>query len=167
MDTLLDGYRYRGARAMVILHDRHLRRFLEVWRAADAAEVILPITSDASYASRATLLRHVLDAAGSYMTWMCTQLGLDDPAIDEPPPEGEIAHRAEGHLEHLLARWRLPLVDVGEERFEDRLHEVWGVGYTIDGMLEHAVMHPIRHAFQLEELIAASATGPSARETES
>jgi hypothetical protein len=27
------------------------------------------------------------------------------------------------------------------------------VTYTIDAMLEHAVMHPIRHTFQLEELV--------------
>ncbi len=28
------------------------------------------------------------------------------------------------------------------------------VEYSIDSMLEHAVMHPLRHRFQLEELIA-------------
>jgi hypothetical protein len=29
----------------------------------------------------------------------------------------------------------------------------WQTLYSIDAMLEHAVMHPIRHAFQLEELM--------------
>ena len=29
----------------------------------------------------------------------------------------------------------------------------WQTRYCIDSMLEHAVMHPIRHAFQLDELI--------------
>jgi len=29
----------------------------------------------------------------------------------------------------------------------------WQTRYCIDSMLEHAVMHPIRHAFQLEELL--------------
>jgi hypothetical protein len=30
----------------------------------------------------------------------------------------------------------------------------WNVHYCIDAMLEHAVMHPIRHTFQLQELLA-------------
>ncbi len=29
----------------------------------------------------------------------------------------------------------------------------WQTRYCIDSMLEHAVMHPIRHAFQLDELL--------------
>jgi len=33
----------------------------------------------------------------------------------------------------------------------------WGVKDYVDAMLEHAVMHPIRHAFQLEGWLA----GPS------
>ena len=31
----------------------------------------------------------------------------------------------------------------------------WQTLYSIDSMLEHAVMHPIRHTFQLEELMRA------------
>ena len=29
----------------------------------------------------------------------------------------------------------------------------WKTRYCIDSMLEHAVMHPVRHAFQLDELL--------------
>jgi hypothetical protein len=29
----------------------------------------------------------------------------------------------------------------------------WGTEYCIDAMLEHAVMHPIRHEFQLRNLM--------------
>jgi hypothetical protein len=38
--------------------------------------------------------------------------------------------------------------------------------YSIDAMLEHAVMHPIRHSYQLEELMAAEyADGETKRVT--
>jgi len=30
----------------------------------------------------------------------------------------------------------------------------WGVSYSVDAMLEHAVMHPMRHAFQIEGWLA-------------
>jgi hypothetical protein len=158
METRLDGFRHRGARALVILHEHHMRRFLSVWRDAEAANVTLPATSDHAYASRSALLRHVLSAYRGYMTWMAQQLELPDPGIEPVPDVDEVEALAERYLEHVLDRWRAPLRDVPEERFEDRTYPIWGVAYSIDAMLEHAVMHPIRHAFQLEELLADQRT---------
>lgn len=153
-DTVgLDGYHYRGARALVILHDREMRRFVDTWRRADAAGVALPPTPNTHYSSRAHLLRHVLRSARGYMVWMTSHLGLPDPGIDEPPEVEVVAERADAYLEHLLERWRTPLMEVPEERFEVPYTSYWGEPFTIDSMLEHAVMHPIRHRFQLEELL--------------
>src|SRR5438128_3574092 len=68
------AYRSRAVRALVLLHDEHVRRFLVVWKQAQAASVVLPKTDDPAYASLETLLRHVLGAARGYMTWMCEVL---------------------------------------------------------------------------------------------
>jgi uncharacterized damage-inducible protein DinB len=157
MPALAD-YRYRGARALVLLHDHHLRAFLTTWRRAVAAGVALPSTDDPAYASLAALLRHVVGAAGGYLRWMTEQLGLPDPGIDPVPPADEIEAHADAYLEHVLERWREPLRDVAPEHFEGHAYASrWGDPFTIDGMLEHAVMHPIRHAFQLEELLVEGA----------
>ena len=44
--------------------------------------------------------------------------------------------------------------EVSNERLETPEYPSrWQTRYCIDAMLEHAVMHPIRHAFQLYELI--------------
>lgn len=154
-------HRYRGARALVVLHERHLREFVAVWRRARAADVRLPETSDPCYESLESLLFHVLRSAGGYMTWMCEQLGLPDPGVAPPPGPERIAEAADAYLEHVLERWRTPLADVPEERFEDRAYTSrWGVPFSIDAMLEHAVMHPIRHSFQLINLLE---DGPRAR----
>jgi hypothetical protein len=67
------AYRSRAVRALVLLHDEHVRRFLVVWNQAQAASVVLPKTDDPSYASLETLLRHVLGAARGYMTWMASR----------------------------------------------------------------------------------------------
>ena len=74
-------YESRAVRALVLLHDEHLRRFLVVWKQARAASVTLPQTEDPAYVSLDTLLRHVLRAARGYMTWMCEVLELPDPEI--------------------------------------------------------------------------------------
>jgi hypothetical protein len=146
---------YRGARANVLLHERHMRRFLAAWRLAREEGVDLPPTDDPDYATLDALLRHVLECARTYMVWMCEQLELPDPGIRPVPDLAAIEPEAEGYLEHLLGRWRTPLREVPEERFyEIFLFSSSKVPYCVDVMLEHAVMHPIRHVFQLEELMA-------------
>lgn len=148
------AYRSRAVRALVLLHDEHLRRFLDVWRQARHASVVLPRTDDPNYASLDTLLHHVLGAPGRYMTWMCEVLGLPDPGIQAPPEPAVLARDAHGYLEYVLEKWRTPLVDVGDDRLLAPEYPArWKTRYCIDAMLEHAVTHPIRHAFQLEELM--------------
>lgn len=152
----MNDYAYRGARALVLLHDAHLRAFLATWKRAKEAGVVLAAAEDPAYASMAALLRHVLGAARGYMTWCCEVLELPDPEIGAPPEEDGIAAEADAYLVHLLERWDGPLCSVPPERFEDRAHASrWGTPYCVDAMLEHAVMHPIRHAFQLERLMTA------------
>jgi len=149
-------YRYRGARAMVLMHERELWRFVEVWRKAKAAGVALPATDDPDYASLEHMLYHVLRAARGYMIWMCEKLELPDPQIQPAPPPERMEAEVDRYLEHLLARWRLPLAEVDEERASRPNYKSrWGMDYSIDSMLEHALVHPMRHAFQLEEMLAA------------
>ncbi len=151
-------FRYRGARALVRLHETQMRRFLACWRRAEQAGVRLPETDDPDFASLDTLLRHVVVCARGYLTWMCDNLGLPDPGI-RPVPDAElVASAVDGYLEHLLERWREPLCEVAEERFWEMYEAPWGAVYSIDAMLEHAVMHPARHTFQLEELLGAEGT---------
>jgi hypothetical protein len=146
--------RSRAVRALVLLHDEHLRRFLVVWKQAHATSVVLPKTGDPAYASLGTLLHHVLGAARSYMTWMCDVLQLPDPQIRISPEPTALLAEADSYMEHVLEKWRTPLQDVGDDRLETPEYQSgWQSNYCIDSMLEHAVMHPIRHAFQLEELM--------------
>lgn len=140
---------------MVLLHEEHLRRFVQTWRLALAAPVSLPPADDPAYASLGALGRHVLNAAGGYLVWMCEVLTLPDPGIRSAPDATAIVRDAEDYMEHILERWRAsPLREVSNEQLETPEYPSrWQTRYCIDAMLEHAVMHPIRHAFQLDELI--------------
>ena len=157
----LEHYAYRGARALVLLHEAELRRCLEVWRQAKAAGVALPQTADPDYASLETLLVHILGAARGYMVWSCKQLELPDPGIRPVPDAAGVEREAEGYVAHLLERWRLPLADIPEGRFEPEVYRAnWGTPYAIEAMLEHALVHPMRHRFQLTELLQARGVAP-------
>ncbi|MCP3914677.1 MAG: hypothetical protein GY711_03855 [bacterium] len=148
-----DEHVYRGARAMVHLHDEQMRGFLTVWRRAAERGLQLPETNDPDYASLEHLLRHVVGCARGYMVWMCEVLGLPDPEIEALPDAAALAPRVDEYLAHVLERWRVPLRDVSDKRFGEVYDARWGTAYSVDAMMEHAVMHPIRHAFQLEELM--------------
>lgn len=148
------SYKYNGAKALVALHELHLRSFYSTWKEAKKLGIKLPHTDDPYYKSLDTLLYHLLRSARGYMIWMCKQLNLPDPQIDEAPLPEKIAKEAESYLDYLTDKWKYPLKDVPPELFEDKTYKSnWGVDYCIDAMLEHAVMHPIRHEFQLSNLI--------------
>jgi hypothetical protein len=147
--------RSRAVRAMVLLHEEHLRRFVQTWRLALANSVTLPPTDDPAYASLNTLGRHVLRAAGGYLIWISEVLALPNPEVQSVPDANAIVNDADSYLEHILERWRTgPLLEISDDQLETPEYPSrWKTRYSIDAMLEHAVMHPIRHAFQLDELI--------------
>ena len=147
-------YKYKGARSLVLLHEHHLQSCLATWKKAKQLNISLPKTDDKDYQSLDTLLRHIFRAARGYMTWMCEKLGLPDPEIEPTPEADEIETKADQYIAHLLEKWSLPLAAVPEEKFHSPVYKSrWGVDYCVDAMLEHAVMHPIRHEFQLNNLI--------------
>ncbi len=147
-------YKYNGAKALVVLHEIHLRSFYKTWQEAKKVGVKLPETDDPYYKSLDTLLYHLLRSARGYMIWICKQLSLTDPQIDEAPIPEIVVEKAESYLDYLTDKWKYPLKDVPPELFEDKVYKSnWDVDYCIDAMLEHAVMHPIRHEFQLRNLI--------------
>lgn len=157
MGVPLPTYTHAGARALVLLHEAHLRSCIDTWKRACTARLSLPETDDECYASLGHLGTHLLGAARHYMAWCCEKLELPDPGFDLTPPPEAIRKVVDQDLEHVLDGWRTPLADVPEARFEDRDHASrWKNLYSIDAMLEHAAMHPARHEFQLRELLAAS-----------
>ena len=148
-------FRSRAVRALVLLHEEHLRRFLATWRRAQTASVNLPVTDDPAYASLDALCRHVLSAAGGYLVWICEVLALPEPGVRPAPEPTAMVDSAGDYLEHVLERWRSgPLREIANEQLETPEYQSrWLSRYCIDSMLEHAVVHPMRHSFQLEELM--------------
>lgn len=158
---MTDPYTSSAARALVSLHETHLRECLVVWKQAKAAKLQLPETDNEHYRSLETLLEHILGAPRGYLVWICRQLELPDPDLRPAPGVDTTQAEADSYLEHLLERWSLALVDVEEEKLYSPEYPSNGGTHhhCIDIMLEHAVMHPIRHEFQLKELLQAQARG--------
>ena len=150
----LPAFKYNAARSLILLHESHMISFLNTWKKAKELNIKLPVTDDEDYKSLETLLFHVLRASRGYITWICNKLNLADPDIDPPPSLTEIQDKAPDYLVYLFDKWSLPLVNVPEDLFRGSSYKSnWGDDFCIESMLEHAVLHPIRHQFQLENLI--------------
>lgn len=153
-DAQLTDFRYRGARALVLLHEQELERFVATWREGRQAGLMLSGFDDPNYASLETLLAHVFWWARYYLTWSSESIGLPDPQVSEVPQPGTIVEALDSYLEHLLERWRDVLTGVPEEPFlKPQYTTRWGASLPVEHLLEHAVVHPMRHRLQLIELM--------------
>ena len=161
---LLPDYSYRGVRAMILLQDRHLREFVAACRKAKALNCPLPVTTDPAYVSYEALLTHILRASRGYLIWLCQKLEVPAPQIDAPPAPEAIEREAEAYIDYLYACWTAaPLAAIPEEAWNAVHKSRWDVDYSLDAMLEHAAMHPIRHAFQVGEWIQRHNSNPQSK----
>lgn len=82
----LPTYKYNGARSLVLLHEAHMKSFLNTWKKAKAANIKLPETDDEDYQSLETLLFHVLRASKDIWFGFAQSLTL-------PIPKSTILHQ--------------------------------------------------------------------------
>ncbi len=152
-----------AARALVRLHEEELLGFLDVWSRARAVGLSLPRVEDPNYASLGSLLEHVLRCARFYREGLGQLLGLElapmeDPPAAEPgtgPPSLEFLGASHAYMERLLEAYQKDFRSASDELFMSNSFEApWGVRYCADSYFEHAVMHPKRHALQLEGWLA-------------
>lgn len=152
-----DMFKSNAVRACVELHEIELIRFYEVWEKYCASGTRLPETTDPSYKSPEHLGGHVLRAARGYLTWIgdCVKRPVTD--LDSEADLVRIARRGRGFVDEVLAAWRRHLVALEDTELAPITYRSrWGEDYNIEQMLEHAVVHPMRHRIQLERLMPHS-----------
>jgi hypothetical protein len=144
-------YQSGAVRALVALHDREMRKFWRTWSKSIDLKVKMPPTDDPSCKTPNDMLNHVLHASRGYVRWICSQLKLNDPQLDRPSKSMNLLTESEEYLESLLAVWSTSLTSITEDQCYIEFNSRWKTIYCIDAMLEHAVMHPVRHSFQLDK----------------
>lgn len=148
-------FRSRAVRSLVDLHERELRSFLEVWRRFAAADLPLPEAhGDEHYASRERLVGHVLMAARSYMTRIGEWVGRPVNDVDDSRDPHDIAGRPAQFADDVLAGYRRHMAHITDQELEPQVHRArWGDLMSVENLLEHAVVHPMRHRIQLERIL--------------
>lgn len=153
-------FRSRAVLSLVELHEREMRSFLQVWKRFVAAGLPMPeARGDENYKSPETLAGHVLTAARSYLTRIGEWMGrpVTDGNVSQDPHE-IVAHLSE-NADNVLAAYRRHLGEVSDQELEPQVHRTrWGELYSVEMLLEHAVVHPMRHRIQLERILEGSHT---------
>jgi hypothetical protein len=149
-------FKSRGVRALVMLQMAEMRRLFVVWKKAKRLSVKLPASRDPAYRSLDLLMRHPLRSCRGYMTWLCEVLDRPDPGVPDPPEPKDVAKKGASYLKVLDGKWHASMAWMPSKVLESSVVHTsrWGAPMTVEAMFEHAVAHPMRHRFQLEELIA-------------
>jgi hypothetical protein len=105
----------------------------------------------------------VFQSARSYLTWIgeCVKRPVTDLDSDTDPVS--IAHKSRVFVDGVLEAWRRQLALLEDTALAPVTYKSrWGEDYNIEQMLEHAVVHPMRHRIQLERLMAHRGPSPKA-----
>jgi uncharacterized damage-inducible protein DinB len=151
------SYRSGAIGALMDEYERaasELARLVEQITDDDYVRIVDSQTKDEDCRSAQTIMSHVVRAGYGYADYIREQLSI---ASTRPP--AKILTRQES-LEQLVAMLRYT-IETLEGRWEMSAEEIsgivintrWGAVYDAEGLLEHAIVHLLRHRRQLEKFI--------------
>lgn len=151
------SYRNGAIGALMDEYERaasELARLVEQIPDDDFALIVDSRTKDEDCRSIQTIMSHVVGAGYGYADYIREQL-----SIASTRPQPELLSRRES-LEQLEAALRYT-IETLEGRWEMSAEEIsgvviksrWGAVYDVEGLLEHAIVHLLRHRRQIEKFI--------------
>ena len=153
----MQEFRSRAVRSLTELHERELEEFVTTWRRFVGSGKPMPeARGDANFESPERLVAHVQGAARSYLLWIWEVLERPIEGLPLIRDAGVIVPRLDAFMAETLDGWRRHLPPLGDDQLSPKQYlSRWGEPHTIEQMLEHAVVHPMRHRIQLERILAA------------
>jgi len=74
--------------------------------------------------------------------------------VDASQDPYEIVKHAPEFAEGVLGAYRRHLAEITDQEMEQQVHRTrWGDLMSVEMLLEHAVVHPMRHRIQLERIL--------------
>jgi uncharacterized damage-inducible protein DinB len=130
-----------------------LKGLIEQTSEDDFARIIDLETKDEDCRSIQTIITHVVRAGYGYANHIRQWFSIaSTPPPGGLPPQNEAVSQIDGMLaytaETLRERW-----EMNDEEIESVIIEsCWGVKYNLEQLLEHAIVHILRHRRQIERL---------------
>jgi uncharacterized damage-inducible protein DinB len=136
-----------------------LKMLIEEIPPADFVRVIDNHTSDEDCRSIQTIMSHVIRAGYGYADYMRHLF-----SISSARPSNQVFKQSESlqELQSMLdytsdtldGKWEM----TDEVIVRTTIHSLWGVTYDLEQLLEHAIVHILRHRRQIEKLLQQAQT---------
>jgi uncharacterized damage-inducible protein DinB len=151
------SYREGAVGALMDEYERaawELRHLVERIPEEDVVRVVDARTGDEDCRSVQTIMSHVVFAGYGYADYLRQVFSIPSTR----PPRALLSHREFlEHLDAMLAytaetlegRWRM----TDEEITGVVINSGWGVSYDAEQLLEHAIVHVLRHRRQIEKFM--------------
>lgn len=131
-----------------------LKSVLQKISEADYAQIADAETEDEACRSIQTVVSHVIFAGYGYANYIREALSMEaEPRQRRQMVFGEVV----GEIDRMFAY----TVGIFEDRWKELDEEIgkvfinvrWGMTYNIDQLLEHAIVHVLRHRRQIEKFL--------------
>ncbi|HEV8485649.1 MAG TPA: DinB family protein [Blastocatellia bacterium] len=146
--ALMDEYERASSDLKLLLRDISEDRFIEILDTQ---------TKDNDCRSTQTIITHVLAAGYGYADYIRGVLGIpasrpDRRLLSRPEVEAQLDAMVEYTVHTLEGRWEM----TDDEMMSMVIDSRWGVRYDLEQLLEHAIVHILRHRRQIERLIQST-----------
>jgi uncharacterized damage-inducible protein DinB len=150
-------YRKGGIGALMDEYERassELKRLLEQTLDAEYSQIVDTQTKDEGCRSIQTIMTHVVNSGYGYANYIRELFSM---ASDRPSnsliSHQEVVAQLDGMLDYTVrtldGKWEM----TDETLDNAAIHSGWGVTYTLEQLLEHAIVHILRHRRQIERFI--------------
>jgi len=151
------NYRKGAVGALMDEYERaaaELKSILNKISAEDFVKIVDPDTKDEDCRSVQTIMNHVVRAGYGYSNYLRKEFGINS---DNPVYQINNAPEAISHFERMLeytvqtleGKWEMP----DEEMNKIKIITRWGATLDMETLLEHAIVHILRHRRQIERFL--------------
>lgn len=155
MEKSLEDYRKGAIGSLLDEYEKALteiKSVLQNIREADYSRVVEG--EDDHCRSIQVIMNHVVRAGHGYANYICDALSMSAPAIeDKQIPQTEIV----GEIDRMFAR-TAAIFEGEREITDEEINDIffktrWCESYNIDQLLEHAIVHILRHRRQIQKFL--------------
>ena len=162
MRTVNQTFRKGAIGALMDEYERaasELRHLVETFNEEAFTEILDSRTNDENCRSVQTIMSHVVSSGYSYADYI---RGAFSMATDRPPKR-LLSHRQALDAFDAMLTYTIRTLEGKWEMTDAAIQDVgirarWGVTYDLEQMLEHAIVHVLRHRRQIERLNKGVAT---------
>ena len=151
----LENYRKGAIGSLLDEYEKalfELKSVLQKARAEDYTRVVEG--EDEHCRSIQIIMNHVVRAGYGYSKYIRDALSMDaNPIEDRQIPQAEIVAEVDKMFAYTAAIFEGERSITDEEMNEIFFKTRWGVDYNIDQLLEHAIVHVLRHRRQIQKFL--------------